>query len=615
MKILIFFDIFLSKKAKYYRFLKNQEIMKLVSLLKKKYKGNKPLVHLFCLNKSYEALYRKGYNSSFKSVINEYMNIEREKYQINVEKIWLKIKQFYNNLLKSKYKRLNHFWTILESEIKYDLNYLFPKIDFIKSIIERENPTHIVFLQKDLNLFECIEKDIKIDNLKKSFYKSKIDRLFYLFDKISLFFYNILHDLRSIFKNINIKPKYQNFQKHYDVGIILPKLYLLGGMGLLNKYMKENKISYKRIGPELFKYNPTITDFKFQYMTRIRLKLKFKRFWKNKKFKQELVKDLKKSIQNIGFNVLKNIFFEIIPQISYWQKTIEKELELNNYKMIITFNEFFPESRITYFLCKKHGIKTFFLPHVGIPNDGSEITPSLSDIIYVDSEIDKIFLSNNGVEANKIKIIGSTKYEKIIKGGIKKVDKVKDYTTQILHDLSNNKKKILYCSNPIPKAPKRVILSTIVNTLKRMTNIQLIIKLHPRENGSFLRDFRNKVEYDAIIVKNINIFNIINSADIVLTQDSAVILDSMVIGTPVICLDLVNKPVFYSGKYNYNDEKYIKKVYNERELFEYLNELLTNPKKLNEYKKKLKESLEHILFTKENYSPTDQIIADFKKNL
>ncbi len=443
MKIFIFFDIFLSKKAKYYRFLKNQEIMKLVSLLKKKYKDNNPLIHLFCLNESYEALYRNGYNSSFKSVINEYMNIEREKYKINVEKIWLKIKQFYDNLLKSKFKRLNHFWTILESEIKYDLNYLFPKIYFIKSIIERENPTHIVFLQKDLNLFECIEKCIKIDNLKKSFYKSKIDILFYLFDKISLFFYNILNDLGSILKNINIKPKYQNFKKYYDVGIILPRLYLLRGIGLLNKYMKENKISHKRIGPELFKYKPTITDFKFQYMTRIRLKLKFKRFWKNKKFKQELVKELKKSIQNIGFNILKNIFFEIIPQILYWQKTIEKELELNKYKITITFNEFFSESRITYFLCKKHEIKTFFLPHVGIPNNDSEITPSLSDIIYVDGEIDKIFLSNNGVKANKIKVIGSTKYEKIIKGGIKKVDKVKDYTTQILHNLSNNKKKIL----------------------------------------------------------------------------------------------------------------------------------------------------------------------------
>lgn len=615
MKILIFFDIFLSKKARYYRFLKNLEITKLVSLLKKKYQGNNPLIHLFCLNISYESLYGNGYNSSFKSVVDEYMNIEREKYQINVEKIWLKIKQFYNNLLKSKYKRLNHFWKILESEIKYDLNYLFQRIYFIKSVIERENPTHIVFLQKDLNLFECIEKEIKIDNLKKSFYKSKVDIAFHLFGKISLFFYNFLKDLVTIFKNINIKPKYQNFQRHYDVGIILPRLYLLRGIGLLNKYMKENRISYKRIGPELFKYKPTITDFKFKYITRIRLKLKFRKLWKNTKFKQELVKELKRSIQNIGFNILKNIFFEIIPQILYWQKTIEKEFELNNYKMTITFNEFFLESRITYFLCKKHDIKTFFLPHVGIPNNGSEITPSLSDIIFVDGEIDKIFLSNNDVRANKIKVIGSTKYEKIIKGGTKKVEKVKDYMTQIFHDLSNNKKKILFCSNPIPKAPKRVILSTIVNTLKKMTNIQFIIKLHPRENGSFLRDFRNKVEYDAIIVKNINIFNIIKSADIVLTQDSTVILDSMVIGTPVICLDLVNKPAFYSGRHNYNDEKYIKKVYNERELFEKLNELLTNPKKLNEYKKKLKESLKHILYTKENYSPTDQIIADFKKNL
>ncbi len=62
--------------------------------------------------------------------------------------------------------------------------------------------------------------------------------------------------------------------------------------------------------------------------------------------------------------------------------------------------------------------------------------------------------------------------------------------------------------------------------------------------------------------------------DLLLTQQSATILDSMIIGTPFICLDLTNKRVWVSGKHVYNDEKYIEIVYSEEELYKKLNKCI-----------------------------------------
>lgn len=254
----------------------------------------------------------------------------------------------------------------------------------------------------------------------------------------------------------------------------------------------------------------------------------------------------------------------------------------------------------------------YFTSSVGIPNDGSEITPYLCDMINVDGDIDKQFLSSNGVDSNKIVVRGSPKYEIVMKKKLKKLRNVLDLFTGKRHSLSNKKKKILLAINPIPDASNEVILTTVINVIKKFKSIQFIIKLHPRQFGIFINNLISRLDYNAIIVKSVDIFNIINSCDILLTQDSAVILDSMVVGTPQISMDLGNKRLYYSGFYNYNDEKYIYKVYDEHQLYNRLKKLLDNPKVYTDYKNLLKKNLNYILNIKENYSPTKAIVSDLR---
>ena len=87
----------------------------------------------------------------------------------------------------------------------------------------------------------------------------------------------------------------------------------------------------------------------------------------------------------------------------------------------------------------------------------------------------------------------------------------------------------------------------------------------------------------------------------------------MIVGIPLISLDLMNKRLYYSGKYNYNNEKYIIKVYNEKELYEKLKLLLDNSLYCNNYKKKLKENLKSLISFDTDYSPSKKIARDLIK--
>jgi len=299
-----------------------------------------------------------------------------------------------------------------------------------------------------------------------------------------------------------------------------------------------------------------------------------------------------------------------MPLIIYWHDCIDKEIKAQNYKLIITLNEYIPESMLFNYYCKKYDISTCFVPHVGVPQDGLDNFIYKSDVIYVEGELDKNFLIENNVDPEIIKVRGSPKYEPLFNKKIRKLKNITDHFTKEITSLSQDKTKILLTTNPISSKSNIIYLTSIIKVVKKLKNIQLIIKLHPRETGKTQRKIIRALKYDAIIIKDIDIFEIIRSSDILLTQESATILDSMVIGTPLICLDFINKRVRFAGKYVYNNDKYIIKAYNENDLFNVLNDFINNPEKLIEYSIRLKKNLKLFLHNEENYSPTKQIVSE-----
>ena len=495
MKILYFFELYEGNLIKYYNFLKKKELERIRYILKKQINKKNLKIEFYCLNKDNEFLKKYRYEDSIKSILSEYLNIERKSYKKIVDQALIEIKRFYENLTKPNLPKTKDILNILEYAIKHNLHDYLEQIIFIDSIIKRKNPKLILISQSSPHIIKTFVNRTKYPIKKILFFKSKLNNLFFKINDIVSFFYEIYYKLK-ILKKSRIKIKKIYDLKHNDhplIGICPPNLYLSSAIEPVYKELINQKINVKVFENRIliifpFVSNPSFKDLKYQYITFIRVKLFLNKLWNSKKYIDKLFRFIDNNFKDSFHYILKyELKLNLVKKI-YRIKNIENEVKSFNYKVIVILNEFGPVGKIICMVCKKYDIPVYFTSSVGIPNDGSEITPYFCDMINVDGDIDKQFLSSNGVDSNKIVVRGSPKYEMVMKRKLITLSNVVDLFTGKRHSLSDKKKKILLAVNPIPSASNEVILTTVVNVLKKLKNIQLIIKLHPRQSGIFIKN-------------------------------------------------------------------------------------------------------------------------------
>ena len=146
------------------------------------------------------------------------------------------------------------------------------------------------------------------------------------------------------------------------------------------------------------------------------------------------------------------------------------------------------------------------------------------------------------------------------------------------------KKLIVYASQPFEEE-SRTTISALVKALKHLRNVKLIVKLHPGENPSPCKTLLKELNYDAIISKYIDLYEIFICSDLLVCIQSTVILEALALEKPVIQLNLTEK-------YNVFGElasKCIKRVTGESELHNAIKCLLYGkslPEKLSKERKK-----------------------------
>ncbi len=616
MKVLYFFDILEGNFMKYYIKLKKKEVEGKISSLRQRYKEIK--ISAYCLNKEKFFLSSKNFNESINSVLNEFLHIERNTYNNLVNSVWSNVKKSFENLTKNRLNVLNNFWSIMEFKITKEFLFAFEKFEFIKSIIIRESPDIIFISQKDRYFYKFLKKELNLTNIKFLFLKSQINYFYNKIKNLSSRIYELLKDFKNTL-SIEFRSRKRRKSKPDDecyIGISAPgnNGYISDLKSVTDQLEREN-IKYLYIRG-IFDIAPTFKNMKFKWALFCHLKLNFKQLFENSNNKNEIIKHIKPSLKKYTFNILKKIFLSEIIRMIYIIKTFSNVIESSNFKVVIILNEFGPEGKIVYYACKKYGILVYFIPQYGIPRRESDVTPYLSDIICVDGELDKIYLVKKGVNPKKIIIRGAPKYEHIMRRSFQPLTQVKDHFSGRIHMISANKKKILLATGIYSNASNRTILNIVTNVVKRLKGVQFIVKLHPKQNGFFIRNTLKKLKCNVIITKDDDIFKILRIADFLLINpESSVILDSMIIGTPVVLLDFANKSLYYSGKTSFYNEKYLKIAKNEEQLYQILKDLISSNLELEKYKNSIRGNLNLFLYHKNNYSPSQQIVSDLKNCL
>jgi len=108
--------------------------------------------------------------------------------------------------------------------------------------------------------------------------------------------------------------------------------------------------------------------------------------------------------------------------------------------------------------------------------------------------------------------------------------------------IPKEKKNILFATQPLPLIEeKKLITRNVMNSVKKLQNCFLIIKMHPRESDfSFYQKLANESKIiDYLLVRFHNLYELLSIADTVIVPFSTVGVEAMRMEKPVIAMNLL----------------------------------------------------------------------------
>lgn len=359
-------------------------------------------------------------------------------------------------------------------------------------------------------------------------------------ESLKLFFYFFIYYLK---KNLISKKELKNpvwfLARHHSLFKLLP----------LFKLMKKNKIDFqiliwassKEEWLFLFKNN---LNFQILGKTRnqelmIKSKKKTRKLLSNwQKIKKEKLleiflkkqglTDFKKPIESYLAKFLQRYAF------NFCQGVFEAKEEIKRIKssLFVSTNDLNPTASIFVYTCRKNKIPTLMLQHGMICN--FPLSNFISDKIGAWGDYTKEVLVKK-LKRNPTSIVVTghpffdqeyphyqykPKFE-----GLKKKEKAVGILTTIYGD---------------PKKEAE-ILKKLIKTLAGFEKVKIRIRTHPGQEIALVKDFVNKKRLKAKINEPISLKEFINNQDLILTQDTTAGLEAILLGKPLIYLNLVGR--------------------------------------------------------------------------
>ncbi len=238
--------------------------------------------------------------------------------------------------------------------------------------------------------------------------------------------------------------------------------------------------------------------------------------------------------------------------------------------------------------CYRKGIPTIYIPHAAIPFNPLDITKKEFKYAFVPGEKDREYFLNKGISENRIFVTGRPRYNRLYNGTINRLNDVKDIFNNKVYKFKEHKYTILFATNPVDFKTNKKLINSVLRSFQELNMIEnLIIKLHPREKGLFHKALLEKMNVNPIIVRDVDILDLIKSCDLLISRRSTTILEAITLRTPAIVLDFVNTDLRFSDTLLFEREKSLLIVKSQDELIEKLIMLFNDKNSLKKYSEDL----------------------------
>jgi len=90
----------------------------------------------------------------------------------------------------------------------------------------------------------------------------------------------------------------------------------------------------------------------------------------------------------------------------------------------------------------------------------------------------------------------------------------------------------------------RLLLETVFDAMQEFPQNKLVVKLHPAEDAALHRRVARarRLLDDVVIVKDVNLFDLLLASEVLITAHSTVALEAMLFGKPVITVNVTGTP-------------------------------------------------------------------------
>lgn len=225
---------------------------------------------------------------------------------------------------------------------------------------------------------------------------------------------------------------------------------------------------------------------------------------------------------------------ELIEEIEGFYRVLEIEAP----KVVITLGDELEAEKALVCLANIYDIPTLSLQHEVIANPYS-LLPLVSEKIALWGPSSKDLLARYNIPTSRLIVTGAPRYDFLFdKNGTKPTPV--DIRPEI--GLGKEERFIILATEPYRLMENAKVIEILRRILEKMNNLRLVVKVHPA--GS-LRGYRRLIQKngwdDVIVVKNVPIYDLIRSGEMVITVYSTRAVEAIILDKPVIIFNMFDQ--------------------------------------------------------------------------
>lgn len=202
----------------------------------------------------------------------------------------------------------------------------------------------------------------------------------------------------------------------------------------------------------------------------------------------------------------------------------------------VVFKGVGPKSARTFAtVANEAGVPTVMVQH-GKSNPIQRFEPLVNHVAAW-GELSKGFLVTRGYDPDQITVTGSPKFDHLYN---LEVDEEQLRSDLGIGDVSD---VLMLASQPFSENVRHTIVKAVCESLEPMSDVVLLIRPHPREDGALLRDIAAQYDVEVAYAPHQDIHHLVKLADAVTSINSTVLFEASLMDTLAIVLNFTDEPI------------------------------------------------------------------------